>query len=153
MRDKTEELRAAVEEWQHRADAADAARATAAALTAVEAAEAPSASRPPSCRSISRQSSTCRSDAAEAVSAQRQRESSSELSPALVAAATVAAAAPIHVGRPMLTTGFLDGTHPIVDAYELKVLECGWSDAMTIDMNRHLPSKHCWHVRKQHRCQ
>ena len=27
-----------------------------------------------------------------------------------------------HVGgAPRLTTGFLDGTHPIVDAYELKV--------------------------------
>lgn len=24
-------------------------------------------------------------------------------------------------GAPRLTTGFLDGTHPIVDAYELKV--------------------------------
>ena len=28
---------------------------------------------------------------------------------------------PLSEGVPRLTTGFLDGTHPIVDAYELKV--------------------------------
>ena len=28
---------------------------------------------------------------------------------------------PLSEGIPRLTTGFLDGTHPIVDAYELKV--------------------------------
>ena len=28
---------------------------------------------------------------------------------------------PLSGGVPRLTTGFLDGTHPIVDAYELKV--------------------------------
>ena len=28
--------------------------------------------------------------------------------------------------RPRLTTGFLDGTHPIVDCYELKVAHVQW---------------------------
>ena len=56
MREKSEELRAAVEEWQQRADSESAV--------------------------------------------------------------------PCAPPRPRLTTGFLDGTHPIVDVYELKVGLC-----------------------------
>lgn len=112
MRDKTEELRQAVEEWQHRADAALAASA-AAALAAAEASPCAAAAlspRPPS--GPPRRPSLSRSGAA---------RPSAELSPAAVAAAAVAVAAPPPGRRPLLTTGFLDGTHPIVDAYELKV--------------------------------
>ena len=32
---------------------------------------------------------------------------------------------PVPGGVPRLTTGFLDGTHPIVDAYELKARRSG----------------------------
>lgn len=51
------------------------------------------------------------------------REKSEELRAALEEWQTHAEAdaSPGALPRPRLTTGFLDGTHPIVDVYELKV--------------------------------
>ena len=39
-------------------------------------------------------------------------------------------------GAPRLTTGFLDGTHPIVDAYELKVDPTETLEAFNCSRNR-----------------
>lgn len=41
-------------------------------------------------------------------------------------------------GAPRLTTGFLDGTHPIVDAYELKV------PALPAFSRTHTPAARHW---------